>query len=106
MTHAITKTGKVVSTMVSAFEGYLRSNHYGLYDCYNNPSTAKQSAFDYCHRVMMDTPAGRQGQIISYNTFMFTYGFIGRHNGKDAFFYITPNKEWFAYLDELTEKDP
>lgn len=101
MTHAITKTGKVVQHIRNAYAIYLRSNYYGLYDCYESPSEAKQNAYNYCIRLQMDTPAGRQGRVISYNTFMFTYGFIGRMNGKDAFFYISPNREWYAYLDEI-----
>lgn len=89
------------ATIKHAFERYANSNLYTLRDCYAKHSTAKENAYHYCIRLYLDTPAGRQPRIIGYNSMTFSFGFIGKHNGKDAFFYITRDYDRFIYLDEI-----
>ena len=88
--------------MKDAYKRYKWSSDYTLRDCYDRPSYAKENAFNYCRELVNDYQ-GRQGRIISYNLFQFTYGFIGKINGKDAFFYITKEYDRYIYLEDLED---
>lgn len=83
---------------------YIEFNHIGpcrLSDCYNRYSEAKEAAYDYCLDLVNRYNGGWSYRIISYNTTMFTFGFIGEIDGKPAFFYITRDYDRYIYLDEL-----
>lgn len=70
---------------------YSNSTLYGLYYAYENPSVAKQNAWDYCVNLM-DKYNGYGLRVVSYNTFMFTAAFLFLdENGVVNMMYITPN---------------
>jgi hypothetical protein len=71
-----------------------------LWQVYGNYSHAKQRAFEYCLELM-NKYRGSMGRILTYNTFCFSFGFIGEINGKSAFFYITRDNDRYIYFDEL-----
>ena len=58
---------------------YWTSSRYHLDDCYQNYSSAKQNAFDYCINKQ-NKMNGSDGRILSYNTFVFTYAFMTDDN--------------------------
>ncbi len=94
MLHAKTKQ------MQATYNHYLKSQKFLLRDCYTNYSTPKLCAFKYC-KQQQEQYNGHRGRIIAYNTQIFTFGFLGEINGKEAFFYITPSYSRYIYLDEL-----
>ena len=63
-----------------------------LFHVYGKYSTAKARAFDYC-RNLMNKLDGWGLKILSYNTFMFTAGFlfVDKETGVTKFMYITPS---------------
>ena len=71
---------------------YENSKDYTLYHAYNKPSTAKTSAWNYCMNLMSKYN-GYGLKVISYNTFMFTAGFMftDKETGVIQFMFITPN---------------
>lgn len=73
-----------------------------LYDCYNRPSQAKERAFKYCEDLRdkyQDSTTRSYYGILSYNTSIFTYGFIGIYEGKKAVFYITPTSDFVSIIE-------
>ena len=71
---------------------YNRSDMVTLNHAYARPSTAKENAYWYCRRLMAKLN-GWGLKVISYNTFMFTAGFLfkDKETGVIKFMYITPN---------------
>lgn len=94
MTHT---TAKVIK---NAYNNYFNSNLCTLYDCYTNFSYNKQRAYDYCLSLMAKYN-GQAGCIIGYNCMVFSFGFIGEYDGKQAFFYITRDYDRYIFIDEL-----
>ena len=94
MTHTRTQQLK------RAFYAHAISDKTSLFQCYDDPSNAKHIAFDYCLRLE-EKYNGYYGKIISYNTFGFSFGFIGEINNRPAFFYITKDYDRYIYLDEI-----
>lgn len=94
MTHNKTKT------MRNAYQQFKRSSLYNLYQCYYNFSRAKEKAFEYCVGLC-DIYNGTMIRITGYNQHIFSVGFIGEINGKQAFFYITPHHDRYIYIEEL-----
>ena len=88
--------------MKGAYARYLRSCHYCLSDVYKSFSVRKERAFYYC-RELVNIYNGIQGRIISANCNVFTYGFIGEIEGKQAFFYITKHYDRYIYLEDLED---
>lgn len=86
----------------NAYESYLKSYNYCLSDCYSNWSYHKEDAFNYC-RDLVNKYEGRQGRIIGYCIMSFSYGFIGKINNKEAFFYITRDYDRYIYLEDLED---
>lgn len=84
--------------MYEKMREYKQSKLYNLYSCYNTVSDSKESAYDYCLRLM-DKYNGTDLRIIGYNTFTFSVGFIGEYEGRKAFFYITADYDRFMYID-------
>lgn len=68
-----------------------------LYDIYGSYSRAKENDMLRC-RHLMSIYKGTDLRILSWNTFMFTVGFYGVYDGKQAFFYITPYNDYCMYL--------
>lgn len=88
--------------MKGVYNYYLLSNDYGLRDVYKSYSLYKERAFEYC-RNLVAKYNGIQGRIISFNSNVFTYGFIGEIEGKRAFFYITKDYDRYIYLEDLED---
>lgn len=76
------------AVMIRAFRKWADSDKMLLTDCYRKPSVAKQNAYYYCVRKMLEHN-GRDIRIFSHNGFNFSVGFIGMYEGREAFFYIT-----------------
>lgn len=88
--------------MKDAYKRYLESYNYTLSDCYSNWSYYKEKAFNYCEDLRRQYE-GRGGKIVGYCLMTFSYGFIGKINGKDAFFYITRYYDRYIYLEDLED---
>lgn len=88
--------------MKGVFKCYLMSNTYRLRDVYKSYSFYKERAFEYC-RDLVAKYNGTQGKIINFNSNVFTYGFIGEIEGKQAFFYITRDYDRYIYLEDLED---
>ena len=76
------------------YQSYMRAvNYYGhrkVSDCYNNPSWAKIRA----EREIVEEYINRDGygySVISYNTSIFTRGYLFKRNGELWFAVHTPN---------------
>ena len=74
------------------------SYDYELYHVYNSYSPAKVNALEYCKSKQYELN-GTRGRIISYNTFIFTYGFIFENADGLQFCYITPTRDEIFKLD-------
>ena len=70
------------------------SKNWTLSSVYSKYSEAKEKALDDCYYLMWKY-CGQDGKIITANTFTFTFGFYGKFEGKEAFFYITA---WHNYV--------
>lgn len=86
--------------IVDAYYRYLKSNDNRLWDVYKKVSMAKVNAYNYCKDKKRELN-GRDLKIVSHNSQLFTVGFIGEIDGRQAFVYITKDNERFIYLDEL-----
>lgn len=88
----------------SVYDRYFRYDHpHTLNECYNNPSYAKQNAFEYCLALHQKYNGNYNYVILGYNSMSFSFAFIGKHpeNNRDIFVYITKDYDRFAYIDEL-----
>jgi hypothetical protein len=71
------------------YDAYKRSGMYSLRDAYGSYSGAKQSAWEYCERLM-DSKSGWGLKVIGANTHMFSAGFeFCGEEGQLMFMYIT-----------------
>lgn len=86
--------------IVDAYYRYLKSNDSRLWDVYKKVSMAKVNAYEYCNAKKRELN-GRDLKIVSHNSQLFTVGFIGELDNRQAFIYITKDNERFIYLDEL-----
>ena len=82
------------SRVKAYYQDYMRAvNKYGyryLCDCYNRPSCAKMSA----ERAIIDEMCSKDGygySVISYNTTMFTCGYLFNRNDELWFAVHTPS---------------
>lgn len=64
-----------LKNLTSQYNRYLFSDKHELSDCYGRWSMAKQRAYDYCVKLAIDCGCSSFG-IVSYNSQMFTFGFI------------------------------
>lgn len=73
------------------YQRYTYSDDTQLMDVYGRYSDKKARAYAYCRNLMLKYD-GYDFRIISYNTFMFTCGFMFRDPATDelTFAYITP----------------
>lgn len=74
---------------------YDRSSLYSLDDCYTNFSAAKQRAWNWCINRMLELD-GWGMKILTYNTNMFTCGFLyeDKATGVIRFVVETPKHEY------------
>jgi hypothetical protein len=95
MTHTNRKAIK------DAYTQYCKSQYCTLDDCYGQYSYAKQRAYNYCLDLVQKYNGIEYG-IINFNTFGFSFGFIGTLDGnRQAFFYITKEYDRYIFIDEL-----
>ncbi|MBQ5475984.1 MAG: hypothetical protein IIT65_15230 [Lachnospiraceae bacterium] len=85
----MTRNEKIAKANIN---GYEKSTMLNITDAYAKPSTAKQNAFMSCLYDMANN-AGWGLKVISYNTFMFTCGylFVEPETGVVKFKFFTPN---------------
>lgn len=57
------------------YNSYLFSGKHELSECYGSWSVYKQRAYDHCVKLANDCECSSYG-IVSYNSQMFTFGFI------------------------------
>lgn len=75
-------------TALGAYQSYLNSTMYDLYDAYEHFSHAKAIAWEYCMRLCYEK-GGHGLKIIGRNSHFFSAGFEFEENGKNMFMYIT-----------------
>lgn len=75
-----------------SIDRYNNSTYTSLNDVYAKHSEKKSNAWEYCRRLMA-TLNGYGLKVLSYNTFMFTAGFLftDESTGVVKFMYITPS---------------
>lgn len=83
-----------------AFEDWKKATATELWHVYGRFSQAKVNAMEYC-KSLMEKHNGYGLRIVSHNLNVFTVGFLGEIDGKEAFFYITRDYDRFATVDEL-----
>ena len=92
------------ATLRKAYQDYCGSSNRTLSDVYGRYSTAKDNAYNYCVDLM-EKFEGNDLRIISYNTFMFSAGFIFEvldsetNEVRRAFCYITSSYDRFMLID-------
>jgi hypothetical protein len=84
-----------------AYEQYQKSNATQLYHVYGTFSANKQRAIEYCFNLAAQYGAFGRGRILSHNSMVFSYGFIGEYENRPAFFYITRDYDRYIFIDEL-----
>lgn len=72
------------------YKRYQNSSMYSLYDAYGRPSQKKYDAWKRCE-VFCKECGGESLKVISYNTYVFTAGFVFVKDGKRMFMLITPS---------------
>ena len=91
---------KFNSTMQKAYDKYNRSRNYNLFDCYNNISSAKAKAYQYCLELL-GKYNGKALKVVGYNTNAFSMGFEYRDNeNKLHFVYITKDYDRDCIIEE------
>ena len=76
-----------------ALETYENGKVYSsIWNAYNKPSSAKESAWEYC-RMLCTRKNGWGLSVIGKNTCIFTAGFrfTDQETGVEKFMYITPS---------------
>lgn len=92
---------KVVNNqMEKVYKQYLKSERYNLCDAYGRYSYNKIKAFKYCKSLMSEY-GGSGLKLISFNTNMFTAGFICDIDGVKSFVYITKSYDRYCNIDRL-----
>ncbi len=67
-----------------------RASYKGLWDCYNSVSKAKQEVIKEWDNIMGDLAIIENCGVLSFNSQMFTLGFIFNYDGHIAYAKITP----------------
>lgn len=76
------------------YERYSHSNLCTLDDVYIEPSYRKVKGYYNCLNLMCKLN-GKHGRIVTFNSQMFTFGFIAELNGIVCYIHITPNKIYY-----------
>lgn len=81
------------------YQRYTYSDDTQLRDVYGRYSDKKARAYDYCRNLMLKYD-GYDFRIISYNTFMFTCGFMFHDPATNElmFAYITPTYNYCSTI--------
>lgn len=82
-----------------AYNRYIWSDDTRLSDVYGRYSDKKSRAYEYCRNLMLKYN-GYNFHIISYNTFMFTCGFMFHDpaTNEPMFAYITPTYNYCSTI--------
>lgn len=64
-----------------------------LYEAYENPSANKRKIYDDCLAVCKEKH-GYNYRIVSRNTYVFTFAFKYKKDGKTHLFYMTPAHDY------------
>ena len=67
-----------------------RAIYKGLWDCYKSPSKCKQEVIKEWDNIMGDLCIQKNCGVLSFNSMMFTLGFIFNYDGHIAYAKITP----------------
>lgn len=90
----INKNTKKAIQMINAYRWAVKRGYRYLEQCYKSNSSAKDRAFIYCENLK-EKFKGFDSYIISYNSMIFTYGFLStQENGKYTLYYITPSNDY------------
>lgn len=87
-----------VKNLTSQYNCYLFSDKHELSECYGRWSVYKQRAYDWCVKLAIDCKCITFG-IVSYNTTMFTFGFVFECDDMTWFAYITRDHDYVMPLD-------
>lgn len=71
-------------------EELTRASYKGLWDCYNSASEYKQEVIKEWDNIIGDLCIQKNCGVLSFNTMMFTLGFIFNYDGHLAYAKITP----------------
>lgn len=67
-----------------------RASYKGIFDCYKSASQAKQRIFREWQEIIDDLSCIEDCGVLSFNSQMFTLGFIFNYDGHIAYAKITP----------------
>lgn len=81
-----------------AYSHYQYATATSLSDVYTTWSYAKDKAYRYCRELFAEYE-GEDFRILGANVNTFSVGFIGKYEGKKAFFYITKSYDRVMILD-------
>lgn len=73
------------------YEAFMRSDDDNLYKVYGRASHEKWNIYERWHNKFCDTVGAYRFRIITYNTFIFTLGWMIQKDNKKVFVYITPS---------------
>lgn len=79
-------------------EELTRASYKGLWDCYKSASQCKQRIFKYWQKEIDKLPCIEDCGILSFNSQMYTLGFIFNYDGHIAYAKITPMHN-YLYID-------
>ena len=83
----------------NAYASYKYANATSLSDVYTTWSGKKEKAYRYCRDLFAEYE-GEEFRIIGANVNTFSVGFVGKYEGKKAFFYITKSYDRVMILED------
>lgn len=86
-----------LKNLTSQYNSYLWSDKHELSECYGRWSVSKQRAYDYCVKLAIDCGCSTFG-IVSYNTNMFTFGFVFECDDMTWYAHITKDHDYVMAL--------
>ena len=90
---ASTKKGQEIIARGSIHKGTILS------EVYDNWSSRKENAFDWCRAQYIETENSTGFSICSHNTFMFTCSWVGTKDDENIMRYETPSNSYLVWLD-------
>ena len=90
---ASTKKGQEIIARGINYEGI------NLSDVYDNWSSEKEKAYDWCRAQFVETENSTGFSICSHNTFMFTCSWFGTKDGENIMRYETASNSYLVWLN-------
>ena len=90
---ASTKKGQEILARGNQYDGTYLS------DVYDNWSSRKEEAYEWCREQYAETENSTAFSICSHNSFMFTCSWVGTKDGENIMRYETPSKSYLIWLD-------